>query len=540
MARVLITEKFAERGLKNLADAGHQADVQLDLDPEALLGAIVGAHALIVRSATQVTAEVLEAGTDLVVVGRAGIGLDNVDVEAATRRGVMVVNAPESNVLSAAEHAMALLLAQARNVPQAHAALMAGKWERSKWEGVELHGKTLGVVGLGRIGALVAQRALAFGMRLCAYDPYVSPDRARHMGVEMLSLDDLVAESDFLTIHLPKTAETTGLIGAELLAKAKPGIRIVNAARGGIVDEQALADALPSGRVGGAAFDVFATEPCTDSPIFAFSSVVATPHLGASTAEAQDKAGVTIAEQVNLALAGDFVPFAVNVAASEVSETVRPFLRLAEQLGRCFACLNDGLPERLEVEYQGGLASTNTSILTLAVLKGIFSAGTEEPVSYVNAPQLATERGLEVREASTATAPRLRQPHHPAFTRALHRRDVDGPALRGAHRARRRPQRRGAPGRAHAHRAQRRPSRDDRGGGRGPRRGGRVDLVDGRRSLPHRGHRPHGPVHRRSHPRRHLRHPAGDRRDSRHPPHHLRLIPPSGPERARRGAAGAV
>ncbi len=221
MARVLITEKLAERGLKALADAGHEVDVRLDLDPKALLGAIVGANALIVRSATQVTAAVLEAGTDLAVVGRAGIGLDNVDVDAATRRGVMVVNAPESNVLSAAEHAMALLLAQARNVPQAHAALMAGKWERSKWEGVELHGKTLGVIGLGRIGALVAQRALAFGMRLCAYDPYVSPDRARHMGVEMLPLEELVAESDFLTIHLPKTAETAGLIGAELLAKAK-------------------------------------------------------------------------------------------------------------------------------------------------------------------------------------------------------------------------------------------------------------------------------------------------------------------------------
>ena len=216
----------------------------------------------------------LEAGTDLAVVGRAGIGLDNVDVEAATRRGVMVVNAPESNILSAAEHAMALLLAQARNIPQAHAALVAGKWERSKWEGVELHGKTLGVVGLGRIGALVAQRALAFGMRLCAYDPYVSADRARHMGVELLSLDELVAESDFLTIHLPKTAETAGLIGAELLAKAKPGIRIVNAARGGIVDEEALAEALRSGRVGGAAFDVFATEPCTDSPL------VRPPHRG--------------------------------------------------------------------------------------------------------------------------------------------------------------------------------------------------------------------------------------------------------------------
>jgi len=403
MARVLITEKLAARGLEKLRDAGHDVDVRLDLSPDELLGVIPGASALIVRSATQVTAEVLEAGAELSVVGRAGIGLDNVDVDAATRRGVMVVNAPESNVLSAAEHTMALLLAQARNIPQAHAALVAGKWERSKWEGVELHGKTLGIVGLGRIGALVAQRALAFGMRLCAYDPYVNPDRARRMGVELLPLDELVAEADFLTIHLPKTAETAGLVGADLFAKAKPGLRIVNAARGGIVDEAALADALGSGVVAGAAFDVFASEPCTDSPLFSLPGVVVTPHLGASTAEAQDKAGVTIAEQVTLALAGDFVPFAVNVAATEVSETVRPFLHLAEQLGRCFACLNDGLPPVLEVEYQGGLASANTSILTLAVLKGVFATGTEEPVSYVNAPQLAAQRGLEVRETSTST-----------------------------------------------------------------------------------------------------------------------------------------
>ena len=403
MARVLVTEKLAARGLELLAGAGHEVDVRLELSPEALVEALAGANALIVRSATQVTAAALEAGTDLVVVGRAGIGLDNVDVEAATRRGVMVVNAPESNILSAAEHAMALLLAQARNVPQAHAALVAGKWERSKWEGVELYGKTLGVVGLGRIGALVAQRALAFGMRLCAYDPYVSPDRARHMGVELMALDELVAEADFITIHLPKTAETMGLFGADLLAKAKPGLRIVNAARGGIVDEAALAEAVRDGRVAGAAFDVFATEPCTDSPLFGLPTVVVTPHLGASTAEAQDKAGVTIAEQVILALAGDFVPFAVNVAAAEVSEAIRPFLPLAEQLGRCFACLNDGLPDRLEVEFQGGLAASPTAILTLAVLKGVFAAATDDPVSYVNAPQLAAERGLEIREVTTAT-----------------------------------------------------------------------------------------------------------------------------------------
>ncbi len=338
------------------------------------------------------------------MVGRAGIGLDNVDVAKATELGVMVVNAPQSNILSAAEQAMALLLAQARNIPQAHAALKAGKWERSKWEGVELYGKTLGIVGLGRVGALVAQRALAFGMHLVAYDPYVSADRARHMSVELMSLEDLVATADFVTIHLPKTPDTIGLFGADLLAKVKPGIRIVNTARGGIIDEDALAEAIRSGRVQGAGLDVFAKEPATESPLFELPSVVVAPHLGASTAEAQDKAGVTIAEQVILALNGDFVPFAVNVAATDVSETVRPFMGLAEQLGRILACLNDGLPSSLEIEYQGGLAGAGTGILTLSALKGVFAAGTEEPVSYVNAPQIAQERGLEVRETSTVTA----------------------------------------------------------------------------------------------------------------------------------------
>lgn len=404
MGRVLVTERLAQAGLDLMADAGHEVDVRLDLSPEELVSAIAGAHALVIRSATTVTADVLAAGTDLVVVGRAGIGLDNVDVPAATARGVMVVNAPQSNILSAAEQAMALLLAQARNIPQAHAALVAGKWERAKWEGVELHGKTLGVVGLGRVGALVAQRALAFGMRLVAYDPYVSADRARQMGVELMGLDSLMAQSDFVTVHLPKNAETLGLVGKDLLAKAKPGIRIINTARGGIVDEEALAEAIRSGRVQGAGLDVFAKEPTTESPLFELPTVVVTPHLGASTAEAQDKAGVTIAEQVILALNGDFVPFAVNVAATDVSETVRPFMGLAEQLGRILSCLNDGLPDQLEIEYQGGLAGAGTGILTLSVLKGTFAAATDEPVSYVNAPQLATERGLEVREVSTVTA----------------------------------------------------------------------------------------------------------------------------------------
>jgi D-3-phosphoglycerate dehydrogenase len=403
MPRVLVTEKIAEGGLDRLRAAGHEVDVQLAPSPDELLKLIVGAHGLIIRSSTTVTAEVVEAGTDLVVVGRAGIGLDNVDVEAATRRGVMVVNAPQSNILSAAEHTMALLLAQARNIPQAHAALVDGRWERSKWEGVELADKVLGVIGLGRIGKLVAQRASAFGMRIIAHDPFVSTDRARQLNIELVDLDTLAATSDFVSVHAVKTPETIGLVGADFLAKAKPGIRIVNVGRGGIVDEAALADAITNGQVGGAALDVFASEPTTESPLFALPQVVVTPHLGASTREAQDKAGDTIAEQVGLALAGEFVPFAVNVSAAEASETVRPFLPLAERLGSLFASLNDGVTNILTVEYQGQLADYDTRILTLSVLKGMFGRVSDEPVSYVNAPQMAAERGVEVRDTSTTT-----------------------------------------------------------------------------------------------------------------------------------------
>jgi D-3-phosphoglycerate dehydrogenase len=402
MARVLVTEQIAERGLDTLRTAGHDVDIRLGLSPAELLEAVPGAQALIIRSETKVTPAVIDAGRDLVVVGRAGIGLDNVDVAAATRRGVMVVNAPRSNILSAAEHTVALLLAQARNIPQANAALKAGRWERSRWEGVEVHGKTLGIVGLGRVGALVAQRAHAFGMRLVAYDPYVAPERAKQMGVELMALEDVVREADFLTVHLPKTPETMGLIGADLLAAAKPDLRVVNTARGGIVDEAALAAAVAAGTIAGAALDVFATEPTTESPLFDLPTVVVTPHLGASTKEAQDKAGVSIAEQVELALAGEFVPFAVNIGAAEASETVRPYLPLAERLGRLFGSLAGELAPVLEIEYQGQLADYDTRILTLAVLKGLFHAATDEPVSFVNAPQLAEERGLSVR-ATTAS-----------------------------------------------------------------------------------------------------------------------------------------
>ncbi|MEY2995839.1 MAG: D-3-phosphoglycerate dehydrogenase, partial [Actinomycetota bacterium] len=263
MARILVTEEIAEGGLDRLRAAGHEVIVNTDVPAEGLAAALAGVHALIIRSATQVTAEVLAVATDLMVVGRAGIGLDNVDVEAATTRGVMVVNAPQSNIVSAAEHTMALLLASARNVAQAHAALKAGRWERSRWEGVELADKTLGIIGLGRIGKLVAQRAAGFGMRLVAYDPFVTPDRARQMNVDLLALDDVIAQSDFVTVHLPKTKETKGIIGRDLLAKAKPDLRVINVARGGIVDEEALAEAVRSGQIAGAALDVFDVEPCT-------------------------------------------------------------------------------------------------------------------------------------------------------------------------------------------------------------------------------------------------------------------------------------
>jgi len=404
VARVLVTEEIADSGLQKLRDAGHEVDIRLGLSPAELLEAVTGAHALIIRSATKVDAATLQAAKDLVVVGRAGIGLDNVDVAKATELGVMVVNAPVSNILSAAEQTLALLLAQARNIPQAHSALKNGKWERSKWEGVELHGKTLGVVGLGKIGALVAQRALAFGMRLVAYDPFISEERARHMGVELVDLDTLLEQSDFITIHLPKNKETINMLNAESLKKTKKGVRIINVARGGIVNESDLADAIRSGHVQGAALDVFEKEPTTESPLFELPSVVVVPHLGASTVEAQDKAGVTIAEQVELALAGDFVPYAVNVSAGEVSNSVSPFMGLAELLGRFIGGLLDGKPADLEVVYQGELAGAGTKILTLCVLKGLLSSTGHDGVSFVNAPQLAADHALTFSEVSSVAS----------------------------------------------------------------------------------------------------------------------------------------
>ncbi|HEX9467301.1 MAG TPA: phosphoglycerate dehydrogenase [Acidimicrobiia bacterium] len=405
MKRVLVSEQLAASGLDAMRGAGLEVDLRLGMSHDELLDAVRGASALVIRSATQVTADVLEVADALVVVGRAGIGLDNVDVDTATRLGVMVVNAPQSNVLSAAEHTIALLLAQARNVPQADRDLRSGQWNRTRWEGVELHNKTLGIVGLGRVGVLVAQRAHAFGMQLIAYDPYVSADRARQIGVDLVStVEELVRRADFLTIHLPKTTDTIGLVSAELLAHAKPTLRIINTARGGIVDEAALADAVREGRIAGVALDVFEVEPTTVSPLFELDSVVVTPHLGASTIEAQDKAGQTIAEQVVLALRGEFVPFAVNLAAKEASATVQPFMPLAERLGRLFTALAGSVVDTLEISYEGQIADYDCRVLTLSVLKGVLGPVVDEPVSFVNAPQLADERGIAVRETTSSSA----------------------------------------------------------------------------------------------------------------------------------------
>ncbi len=404
MGRVLVTEKIAESGLEALRAAGHEVDLQLGLSAEAIARAVAGAQALIVRSATQVDSAVLDAGTELVVVGRAGVGLDNVDTRAATDRGVMVVNAPESNSNSAAEHTLAMLLAQARNIPQAHAALVAGRWERSQWEGVELADKTLGVIGLGRIGSLVAQRAAAFGMRIVAHDPFVSSEAAGRLDIELLDLDDLVALADFLTIHVAKTPETVGLINEERLSLAKPNLRVVNVARGGIVDEGALADAVRSGQVAGAAIDVFDEEPTAESPLIGVPGVVVTPHLGASTSEAQDRAGEQIAEQVVKALAGDFVPFAVNVAAGPASPLLREHLALCEALGGVLGGLSGGLPTTIDLELRGEVGEGDPSLGRLSLLKGLLGQSSSDPVSYVNAASRAESRGLDVRVLTTNAA----------------------------------------------------------------------------------------------------------------------------------------
>ena len=392
---VLIADKLAQSTVDALGDSVEVRWVDGPNRPE-LLEAVKDADALLVRSATTVDAEVLEAAPKLQIVGRAGVGLDNVDIETATAKGVMVANAPTSNIHSACEHAIALLLSTARHIPAADKTLRDAEWKRSSFKGVEVFGKTIGIVGFGHIGQLFAQRLAAFETDIIAYDPYANPARAAQLGVELVELDELVARADFVTIHLPKTKETAGMFNAELLAKSKKGQIIINAARGGLVDEQALADAIKSGQIRGAGFDVYDSEPCTDSPLFELDEVVKTPHLGASTVEAQDRAGTDVAASVLKALAGDFVPDAVNVTGGTVSEEVALWLGLAAKLGNVASGLLDAPVTAVNVEARGELSGESVDALGLSALRGVFSGIVDEQVTFVNTPQIAQERGVEL------------------------------------------------------------------------------------------------------------------------------------------------
>jgi D-3-phosphoglycerate dehydrogenase / 2-oxoglutarate reductase len=406
--RILVKEKIADSGVDLLRER-FAVDVGIDWSDAELHQRIGDYHGILIRSATRLTAELIERADNLKVIGRAGIGVDNVDVEAATKRGIIVANAPESNIIAAAEHTVALMLALARHIPQAHASLTAGRWERSSYGGVEVYEKTLGVLGFGRIGQLVAARARGFGMRVLAFDPYVSSERFRELGAEKAeSSADVYREADFITIHLPRTPETRGWLDAEAFAQMKDGVRVINCARGELIVDEALKAALDSGKVAGAALDVFPSEPITDYPLFdGYPNVVVTPHLGASTAEAQDRAGVQTAEQVVAALTGGVVSTAVNIPAvsAEDMEVLGPFLPLAQRLGRLVMALAEASSvERVECEYLGHVAERDTRLLTIAVLNGLLAGHTEEDVNFVNAPSIAEERGIEVAETKQVAA----------------------------------------------------------------------------------------------------------------------------------------
>lgn len=391
---VLIAEELSPATVEAL---GSDFDIRSvdGTDRPALLSALAEADAVLIRSATRMDAEAIAAGSHLRVIARAGVGLDNVDIKAATQAGVMVVNAPTSNIISAAELTIGHILSLARHIPAAHASLAAGEWKRSKYTGTELFEKTLGIIGLGRIGALITARMQAFGMDVVAYDPYVSAARAQQLGVRLLSLDELLAESDFVTIHMPKTPETTGMIAAPQLKAMKKTAYIVNVARGGLIDEAALAQALRDGEIAGAGIDVFTSEPPADDVLTGAPGVVVTPHLGASTDEAQEKAGVSVARSVRLALGGELVPDAVNVAGGAIDPFVRPGIALVEKLGQMLAAVaGHGALTDLEIDVRGELAAYDVGVYRLAALKGYFTNLVTENVSYVNAPLLAEQRGI--------------------------------------------------------------------------------------------------------------------------------------------------
>lgn len=404
MGKILVAERIVDRGISILRDAGHEVDIHLNLDEKELVKQIQTADALIVRSGTQVNEQLLTAAKNLSVVGRAGVGINNIDIAKATEMGIIVVNAPEANILSAAEHTLGLILAQARNIPQAHSDLKAGNWNRAEFVGVELNEKVLGIVGLGRIGQLVAHRAQAFGMKVVAYDPYLSKDRAAQVDVELLDLKELMGVADFVTLHVVSTPETKEIINAEILAAAKPGLRLINVSRGEAIDEAALYDAIQNGNVAGAAIDVFSVEPPVDRKLLELPEVVVTPHLGASTAEAQDRVSITVAEQIVLALGGQFPPFAVNISAQSIPEILRPFLPLCELLGRFFAAAHGDFSankEKVEVLFQGEIGASDVSAGMLAILVGILKVATDQPLTYVNANAIAESRGIVLHPTTT-------------------------------------------------------------------------------------------------------------------------------------------
>jgi D-3-phosphoglycerate dehydrogenase len=400
-ARVLVKERIGEPGVARLRDAGLDVDLGLDWEDGELAERIGAYDGILIRSSTKLTADLIERADRLRVIGRAGVGVDNVDVPAATKRGIVVANAPQSNVVTAAEHTMALLLALARNIPQADASLHAGRWDRAKYSGVELYDKTLGIVGFGRIGQLVAERARGFGMRVVAYDPYVGAERYRDLGVDRAETsDDLYGRADFITIHLPKTPETRGWLDAEAFAQMKDGVRVINCARGELLVDEALKDALDSGKVAGAALDVFPAEPITDYPLFdGYANVVVTPHLGASTTEAQVNVAIQVAEQMADYLLLGGITNAVNVPSLSAEEAprLRPYMALAEKLGRLVGQIAGTEIRSIDVEVEGAAAELNIKPITGAVLAGVMRSWSDT-VNMVNAPYLAKERGLAVRE----------------------------------------------------------------------------------------------------------------------------------------------
>jgi D-3-phosphoglycerate dehydrogenase / 2-oxoglutarate reductase len=393
---VLIAEELSPATLEALGPDFEVRNVD-GADRSALLPALQDANAVLIRSATKMDAEAIAAAPKLKVIARAGVGLDNVDIKAATTHGVMVVNAPTSNVISAAELAIAHIMGLARHIPDAHASLKAGAWKRSQYTGIELYEKTIGIIGLGRIGTLVAQRLAGFDATLIGYDPYVTQARAEQIGVELVDMEQMMKRSDFITIHIPKTPETTGMISTNEFKIAKPSLRIVNCSRGGIIDEDALYEALKSKQIGGAGLDVFVNEPPKDSPLLTLDNILVTPHLGASTDEAQEKAGISVARSVRLALAGDLVPDAVNVAGGVIDSSVKPGIPLAEKLGQLVAGLAHTSIVSVEFEARGEIAAHDVTVLKLAALKGLFQTMVTEQVSYVNAPLMAEQRGVEVR-----------------------------------------------------------------------------------------------------------------------------------------------